>query len=97
MTSTDTCAAVHGRSAWIFPIQRLLLLFCLVIAYGSTNESLQRTLFYVIPFMDCNSSPLVAFKSGIEDFVRIAECGTVHEDELHLILEDISNTDDPVE
>jgi hypothetical protein len=47
--------------------------------------------------MDCNSSPLVAFKSGIEEFVRIAECRTVHEDELHLILENIPNTDDPVE
>lgn len=40
MTSTDTCAAVHGRSARIFPIERLLLLLCLVVAYGRTNESL---------------------------------------------------------
>jgi len=51
----------------------------------------------MITFMDFNSSPFVAYQFGIEEFIRIIECGTVHEAELHLILENIPNTDNPVE
>ena len=34
--------------------------------------------------------------SAFEESVGITECRTVHEDELHLVLEDIPNTDGPI-
>ena len=60
MTSTATWGCTEDFHAEASPSRNLLLPSCLVVANGRTNESLQRTFFSAIPFINVNGPPLVA-------------------------------------
>ena len=69
----------------------------LIVADGRTNESLERTVVGLIRFEEINAPPAVALQLCGEDVVRILERRSVDKYELHLVRENVADTDDSVQ
>ena len=69
----------------------------MIVADGRTNESLERPFVGLIRFEEINAPPVVAFQLCGEDVVRISERRSVDKDELHLVRENIADTDDSIQ
>ena len=67
------------------------------MADGRTNESLERTVVGLIRLEEINAPPVVAFQLCGEDVVRILERRSVDKYELHLVRENVADTDDSVQ
>ena len=56
-----------GSRAGSLARRRFLLLFCLIVIGGGTDEIFQRALIDLVALMDIDRAPHVAFEAGVEE------------------------------
>jgi hypothetical protein len=99
---------IAARSSSVNPLDLLLVAVVLlagrglplqpstIVSYGSTDDIFQSALIDSVTLVEIDRSPLVAFKAGVEELVRIWKACALNKGQFYFVLERGGHGDDSI-